>query len=487
MVAVVPARGGRAPAGRIRLGRFSGGIGPLASPAVLHLFDTAQGRVVPFETNEPNKVSMYVCGPTVYGPPHLGHGRFSLVFDVLRRYLEWSGYEVRYVSNITDIDDKIIDRAQREGRPWQDITTKCESIWFKAMDGLGVKRPTVTPRATEYVGRMVDLIAELLASGKAYETSDGVYLDCSTVPGYGLLARQSLDSLLAGARVEGSDEKRNPTDFVLWKKAKPGEPTWPAPWGDGRPGWHTECVVMSLDLLGEGFDLHGGGQDLAFPHHENERAQAIAVGKTFARHWTHNGFVEVEGEKMSKSLGNFTNLLDLLDRHDGRGYRMLVLRSHYRSPVEVTESTIADADRSLDRLDAFARRSIELVDPATVADPATMDQFRRAMDDDLNTAGALDQLFRAVRSANTALDAEDDATAAALAAAVREMCRAVGLALREEDSGGPPIEVLILAEQRVAARAAKDFGSADRIRSELSSLGWLVEDSPQGPQLRRKG
>ncbi len=455
---------------------------------MLHLFDTAQGKIVPFETRQPGQVSMYVCGPTVYGPPHLGHGRFSLVFDVLRRYLEWSGYEVRYVSNITDIDDKIIDRAQRESRPWQDITTKCEKVWYQAMDGIGVKRPTVAPHATEYVPQMVALIGDLLAAGKAYETSDGVYLDCSTVPGYGLLARQDLDTLRTGARVEGSDEKRNAIDFALWKKVKPGEPTWPAPWGDGRPGWHTECVVMSLDLLGEGFDLHGGGQDLMFPHHENERAQAVADGKQFARHWAHNGFVEIDGEKMSKSLGNFTNLLDLLDRHDGRAYRMLVLRSHYRTPIEVTEATITDAERSLDRLDAFARRSAPLLagDDPVDADRATLDAFRTAMDDDLNTPGALDQLFRAVRAANTAMDAEDDATAASLAAAVRDICVAVGLTLQEEEVAGPPADVLVLAEQRVAARAAKDFAASDRIRAQLADLGWLVEDTAQGPLLRRK-
>ena len=453
---------------------------------MLHLFDTARGMVVPFETKEADKVSMYVCGPTVYGPPHLGHGRFSLVFDVLRRYLEWSGFEVRYVSNITDIDDKIIERANRENRPWQDITTKCESIWFKAMDGIGVQRPTVSPRATEYVSQMVALIAKLLEAGKAYETSDGVYLDCSMVDGYGLLARQSLESLQTGARVEGSDEKRNPIDFVLWKKAKPGEPTWPAPWGAGRPGWHTECVVMSLDLLGEGFDLHGGGQDLAFPHHENERAQAVALGASFARHWVHNGFVEVAGEKMSKSLDNFTNLMDLLARHDGRAYRMLVLRAHYRSPLEVTTATIADAERSLDRLDAFARRSAELVGASTVADSSSLAQFRTAMDDDLNTPGALDQLFRAVRAANTALDAEDDATAAALAVAVREMCVAVGLRLHEADTSGPPADVLVLAEERAAARSARDFARADSLRGELAARGWLVEDGTQGPILRRK-
>ncbi len=459
---------------------------------MLRLFDTAQGQVVPFEPRQAGQVSMYVCGPTVYGPPHLGHGRFSLVFDVLRRYLEWSGLEVRYVSNITDIDDKIIERANREQRPWQDITTKCESIWFRAMDGIGVKRPTVSPRATEYVEPMVALIADLLGAGKAYETTDGVYLDCAQVPGYGLLARQNLEDLQAGARVEGSNEKRNPSDFALWKKAKPGEPTWHAPWGDGRPGWHTECVVMSLDLLGEGFDLHGGGQDLAFPHHENERAQAIAAGKEFARHWTHNGFVEVEGEKMSKSLDNFTNLLDLLERHDGRAYRMLVLRAHYRSPLEVTAATITDAERALDRLDAFARRSADLLHGGAdgqgppLPDEPILQAFRAAMDDDLNTPGALDQLFRAVRAANTALDAEDDASAAGLASAVRQMCAAVGLDLHEQDLTGPPTDVLVLAQQRAEARAARDFAAADRIRGQLADVGWLVEDSPQGAILRRK-
>jgi len=267
---------------------------------MLQIFDTAQGKVVPLQTREPGKVSMYVCGPTVYGPPHLGHGRFALVFDVLRRYLEWSGLEVTYVSNITDIDDKIIERGRAEDRDPAEIARRCEVVWWDAMDRIGVKRPTHDPHATAYVDQMVELIGDLVDAGKAYETSDGVYLDVTAVPGYGLLARQSLDSLLSGARVEAVEEKHNPADFVLWKRAKPGEPTWPSPWGEGRPGWHTECVVMSLHLLGQDFDLHGGGQDLAFPHHENERAQAVALGRTFARHWMHNGFVEVSGEKMSK-------------------------------------------------------------------------------------------------------------------------------------------------------------------------------------------
>jgi cysteinyl-tRNA synthetase len=450
---------------------------------VLHLFDTARGRVVPFETREPGKVSMYVCGPTVYGPPHIGHGRFSLVFDVLRRYLEWSGFEVTYVSNITDIDDHIIDRANTEGRPAEEIARKCEAVWWKGMDGIGVKRPTHDPHATAYVERMVELIGELVERGIAYETSDGVYFDAAQVDDYGLLARQSIDSLQAGARVEVDDDKRSPVDFVLWKLAKPGEPSWPSPWGAGRPGWHTECVVMSLDLLGEGFDLHGGGQDLAFPHHENERAQAVALGHRFANHWVHNGFVEVDGEKMSKSLGNFTNLLDMIESSDPRAYRLLILRSHYRSPVEVTKATAEDASAALRRLDTFVRRAGEL--PTAPPDGDLLDEFRRLMDDDLNTPGAFALLFNLVRDGNRALDADDDAGAATALATVREIAAAVGLELGGSPDGGIEPEALELARQRDEARAAKDFAAADRLRDELMSMGYVVEDTPSGTQIRK--
>ena len=395
---------------------------------MIRLHDTAAGAVLPLEPRDPGKVSMYVCGPTVYGPPHLGHGRFSLVFDVLRRYLEWSGFDVTYVSNITDIEDKIIERAQREGRDWQDITAKCEAIWYRAMDALGVKRPDHDPHATAYVEPMVQLIERLVDAGQAYQTSDGVYLSVERIDGYGLLARQSLDDMRAGGgerSIVGEGEKRHPADFVLWKVAKPDEPSWPSPWGDGRPGWHTECVVMSLDLLGEGFDIHGGGIDLAFPHHENERAQAIGDAKTFARRWVHNGFVEVGGEKMSKSLGNFTNLLDLVDEHDPRSYRLLVLQAHYRSPVEVTAPTVASAEAALDRLDALARRSADL--PAADPDPAALEAFRTAMDDDLDTPLAMAQVFGLVTEANRMLDAGDPGAAAPVVAAWREILGALGL------------------------------------------------------------
>ena len=374
---------------------------------MLRLYDTATREVRELAMREPGTVSMYLCGPTVYGPPHLGHGRATLVYDVLRRYLEWTGIRVRLVSNITDIDDKIIERANREARPWQDITHRCEDVWFEAMGRLGVARPTDVPHATEYVEQMVAMIGQLVEIGRAYPTDDGVYLSVETVEDYGLLANQSLDDLLAGGgerEVYGAEQKRHPADFALWKLSKPGEPSWPSPWGDGRPGWHSECVVMSLDLLGEGFDLHCGGMDLKFPHHENERAQAVALGKRFANHWMHNGFVvDAEGEKMSKSLGNVANLLDLTEHYDPRAYRMLLLQSHYRGPVAVGQDNIDASVKALAGLDAFAARTAGVAGADPDAD--VLARFRERMDDDLDTPAAMALLFDTVRRANAALDA----------------------------------------------------------------------------------
>ena len=434
---------------------------------------------------EPGRLSIYLCGPTVYGPPHLGHGRATLVYDILRRYLEWSGIDVRLVSNITDIDDKIIDRAEREGREWSDITTKCENIWFRAMEGIDVLRPTDVPHATEWVDEMVEMISTLEASGAAYATSDGVYLSVESVEGYGLLAYQSLDDMMAGGgdrEVFGAGEKRHPADFALWKLAKPGEPAWESPWGAGRPGWHSECVVMSLGLLGDGFDLHCGGQDLRFPHHENERAQAVALGREFARHWMHNGFVvDAEGEKMSKSLGNVSNLLDLIEAYDPRAYRMVLLQSHYRSPVGISADGLESAGRSLAGLDSFIAR-MDSLDEA-VADAVTLDAFRAAMDDDLDTPKAMALLFDTMRQANTALDNGDADTAARLTSAVREICSAVGLRLIEQEA--VPVEVLAQAAALDAARAAKDYDAADAIRAELQDAGWQVETTRDGTTVRR--
>ena len=449
----------------------------------LSLYDTAKQEVVPLVLRDPGKVSIYVCGPTVYGPPHIGHGRSMLVYDVLRRYLQWSGLDVTFVSNITDIDDNIINRATREGRESSDIAVKCEEIWWQAVDRLGVGRPDHTPHATDYVEEMVALIEELLALDKAYVTPDGVYLAVEEVEGYGILAHQTLDSLQEGGgdREMVVAEKRHPADFVLWKPAKEGEPFWPSPWGDGRPGWHTECVVMSLDILGEGFDIHTGGLDLTFPHHENERAQAVALGRPFCNHWMHHGFVEMAGEKMSKSLGNVKNLLDLTEAYDPRAYRLLILRSHYRSPIEVTDPTMVDAEAALERLDTFARRTAGLGDAGP--NDEVLAAFSSVMDADLDTAGAVDLMFRQVRETNTALDDGDEAAAAVGAVTVRQIAIALGLEL-DDSASEVPAEINELVERRQKARADKDFAMADQLRDELTTAGWSVEDGPSGAVVR---
>ena len=452
---------------------------------MLRLYDTATSEVRELALCTPGKVGIYLCGPTVYGPPHLGHGRATLVYDILRRYLEWSGLEVRLVSNITDIDDKIIDRANKEGRPWQEITHKCEDVWFKAMGKLNVLRPTDVPHATEYVDSMVSMIGELIGLDNAYVTEDGVYLNVLNVPDYGLLAHQSLDDMLSGGgdrEVFGASNKKNPADFALWKFSKPGEPAWPSPWGDGRPGWHSECVVMSLDILGEGFDLHCGGMDLKFPHHENERAQAVALGKTFANHWMHNGFVvDTEGEKMSKSLGNVANLLDLLEHYDPRAYRLVLLQTHYRGPVRIGQDNIDASVNALAGLDSFAARTAAVALGAT-PDTEVIAKFREFMDNDLDTSSSVALLFETVRRANAALDASDQ-NAASLAAAVNEICSAFGLELKQ--ASDIPADIAEKAVALDAARAAKDFASADALRAELTAAGWIVETNKAGTTVRR--
>jgi cysteinyl-tRNA synthetase len=461
---------------------------------VLRLYDTASETVRPLEQRDPGTVSMYVCGPTVYDVPHLGHGRFALVFDVLRRYLQFTGVRVRYVSNITDVDDKIIARAQREGRSEADVAGEFEASWWQAMDALGVMRPDKTPHATGWIPEMVELVSDLVERSSAYVTDGGVYLSVDEVDGYGLLTHQSLASLRAGARVAIDENKRSPLDFALWKRTKPGEPWWESPFGPGRPGWHTECVVMSLGLLGQGFDLHGGGLDLAFPHHENERAQAVAAGRKFARHWVHNGWVEVEGEKMSKSLGNFTSLADMIERGDPRAYRLLVLRSHYRSPIEVTPSTVADADAALARLDNLARR-FELGDTESWLDAetavragveaATIEHFEECMDDDLDTPAVMASIFELSARAHTAADDGDFSRGRLIARSAAALCGALGLALRPGTEDRPDEETVSLMERRDEARRIRDFTLADELREEIQLRGWIVEDGPDGTRLHR--
>ncbi len=462
---------------------------------MLQLFDSLSAQVRELRLRDEGRASIYLCGPTVYDLPHLGHGRHALVWDVLRRWLVFSGLEVDFVSNVTDIDDKIIERAAAEHVSEAELSTREENEWWRAMAALGVAPPNHAPHATAYVEEMVAAIVAMLDSGAAYELSDGVYFDTSRVGDYGALSGQSLDSLRAGARVEPNEAKRSPLDFALWKRAKEAEPSWEAPFGAGRPGWHTECVVMSLALLGEGFDLHCGGLDLKFPHHENERAQAVVLGQRFAQHWAHHGWVMVGEEKMSKSLGNFTSLTDLLGQTDPRAYRLLVLRSHYRSPLEVTPETVADAERALERLDALARRfslpalageRLELASDFDFSGEAGVLRARvsSAIEDDLDTAQALAKLFDATSQANVLADRGNPRGAAQLARAIGALCAGMGLRLHASDDEVDETSADLVSE-REAARAAQDYARADALREELSRRGWIIEDTPEGPAMRR--
>ena len=482
---------------------------------MISLYDTLTGEVRPLVTREPGRVALYACGPTVYDHPHLGHARSALTYDVLRRYLEWRGLEVRHVANVTDIDDNIINRARGEGRTESAVAVEWEGVYVDAMTALGVLDPHDRPRATGWVGEMVDFIAGILDAGTAYSTPTGVYLRVRDVDGYGDLVHRSLDDLRAsaGARVEVDEAKEDPLDFALWKAAKPDEPSWPSPWGPGRPGWHIECVAMSLGLLGDGFDIHGGGNDLVFPHHTNERAEALAVGRTFARHWVHNAMLNIEGTKMSKSLGNYRTVAEMLDEHplNARAFRLLVLQTHYRKTMEVNAELMASARSACDGLDALARRATVLnIPPEPVSnsdlDESAVNAFNAAMDDDLGTPQGVAVIFDTRRRANGAIDAGTK-DAAKLALTVRELAGALGISMvrqvriRANISSGVPevvarLEVVQdsdgdaaiedLVARRQAARDAKDWATADSLREELSGLGVVVEDTPAGPIWHRQ-
>jgi|TARA_Y100000310_G_scaffold337285_1_gene423970 cysteinyl-tRNA synthetase len=457
---------------------------------VLRFTDSLTGEKTEFVPRDPGKASVYWCGPTVYDLPHLGHARSTLAFDILVRYLRWSGYDVCSASNITDIDDKIIARAASEGSTEPELAARFERAFIDQMDLLNIAHPDLRPRATEYVEQMIAVVADLLEREMAYTTDSGVYFAVDRLPGYGALVHRSPEELRegAGARVDVDDDKADPLDFALWKAAKEGEPSWESPWGPGRPGWHIECVAMSLDLLGDGFDIHGGGDDLIFPHHENERAEALGCGRKFATHWVHNGMVQVGGEKMSKSLGNFTTLGDLLDAWDPRALRLLVLQTHYRRTMEIGSDTLDQAAAALGRLDTFADR-IEQADlPESDPDPGVVERFRSAMDDDLGTPAAVAVIFDGVREANRAIDIEDDTGAAALASAVTTLASTLGLDLGSRGSSTPDpeaAEIDDLVTDRSAAKAAGDYALADSIREALSARGIQLEDTSAGTTWRR--
>ncbi len=452
---------------------------------MLRVHDTARRAKVDFVPRTEGRVSMYVCGPTPYDVPHLGHGRTAVVFDTIRRYFRWSGAAVTYVSNVTDIEDKIIARAQQAGITEPELASRYESVYWDQMDRLNVERPDDMPRATEYIPQMQKLIAELVDAGRAYVVEgQGVYFQVGTLPSYGALSHRSLDDLLesAGARVDVDERKRSPVDFALWKAAKPGEPEWESPWGKGRPGWHIECSAMSLEILGEGFDLHGGGNDLVFPHHENEIAQAEGAGHPFAHYWIHSGMVTVNGEKMSKSLGNFRNLQNVLDEFDPRAFRLVVLQTHYRRPMEIGDAELDAAQKAVERVDRLMRRVRR--QGVTIGEVGDASEFREAMDDDFDTPRAIASIFLFVHDANAAIDDGSHAEAGVLVATVRDLWTALGLWWFDDDEELDD-EIAEVVARRDRAREAKDYAEADRIRVELAAQGVLLEDTAQGTVWRR--
>jgi cysteinyl-tRNA synthetase len=457
----------------------------------LRLYDTAARAVRDFTPLRAGQVSMYVCGLTVQGPPHIGHIRFALAFDVLRRWLLHTGHEVTYVRNVTDVDDKILTRAAAAGEPWWAWAYENERAATRAYDVLGTLPPTYEPRATGHVPEMVELIERLIAGGHAYAVDGDVYFDVRSFPGYGELSGQKLGELQPAADTETDERKRDARDFALWKAHKPGEPetaSWPTPWGRGRPGWHLECSAMAEKYLGPEFDLHGGGLDLRFPHHENERAQSQAAGHGFARYWLHNAWVTMGGEKMSKSLGNTLLVDEVVQRVRPVELRYYLVAPHYRSMIEFTEAALEEAAAAYRRLESFVRHAAERVG-VDAGKPVLPEAFSAALDDDLGTPAAVAAVHEAVTRGNTALAAGDDAGVAAELGAVRAMLGVLGLDPLDPQwaTGGDARLagvtgglVQLALDQRAAARARKDYASADAIRDQLGALGVQVEDTTQG-------
>jgi len=441
---------------------------------------------------EPGHVRMYVCGMTVYDYCHIGHARVLVVFDMVARYLRARGLRVTYVRNITDIDDKIIARAHANGEPVDALTARFIAAMHEDARALGVLAPDYEPRATEHIGPIIAMITRLVERGLAYPADNGdVYFAVGAFPGYGRLSGKRLEELRAGARVEIDEGKRDPLDFVLWKAAKAGEPAWPSPWGEGRPGWHIECSAMSTARLGNHFDIHGGGQDLQFPHHENEIAQSEgATGEPFVNIWMHNGFVRVDEEKMSKSLGNFFTVREVLQRYRPEEVRFFILASHYRSPLNYGDGQLDAARTALARLYTALRE----VPPARAEpDAACRARFEAAMDDDFNTPVALAVLFDVAREVNRLREAQPE-RAADLAATLRRLGGVLGLL--QDDPGAflragagaealPEAQIEALIARRTEARARRDWAEADRLRDELASHGVVLEDGAQGTTWRR--
>ena len=471
---------------------------------MLKLYNTQSREKEDFVPLQPGMVQMYVCGPTVYNFFHLGNARPFITYDTLRRYLEYRGYQVNYVQNFTDIDDKMINRAKADGTTIAQVAERFIGEYFQDADRLNIRRATAHPRATETIPMIISLIETLFEKGFAYETEDGVYFDVGRMPDYGKLSHHNLEDLVSGAgdRVISESDKHSSADFALWKKKKEGEPFWPSPWGDGRPGWHIECSAMVKQYLGDTIDIHGGGQDLVFPHHENEIAQSEAAnGKPFVRYWLHNGFINIDHEKMSKSTGNFFTVRDLVKHFDYLVLRFFMLGGHYRMPINFTTDLLTAAQNGWNRIKT-CRENLDFVmasagtpdQPAdeqaqaaatelSAAGEHCREDFIRAMDDDLNTADALAAVFEMVRATNTAASVPgiDRASLKKAAGVLSELLDVLGLQMVEKDE--IPEEILSLVQARVAAKKARDFARADAIRDEILAKGFSVADTPQGPKV----
>ncbi len=464
----------------------------------LRLHDTAAREVREFTPLVPGRVSLYVCGATVQAPPHIGHLRSAIAFDILVRWLEASGYQVTFCRNVTDIDDKIIRAAEQEGTPWWAVAERNQRLFSRAYDALGCREPDVEPRATGHVPEMIGLMHRLIERGHAYAAGGDVYFDVRTDPSYGELSGQRLDQMRATDDAGDSGAKRDPRDFTLWKGAKPGEPSWGTPWGPGRPGWHLECSAMSMKYLGEAFDIHGGGIDLVFPHHENEIAQSKCAGYDFAQYWMHNAVLGVAGEKMSKSLGNSLRVEEILKTVRPVELRYYLGQAHYRSVLEFSEESLAEAAAAYKRIEGFVERAGEALADGPDASGAPPDaslplSFTAALDDDLGVPAALAAVHAAVRDGNTALREGRAADVRESLAQVRSMLGVLGLDPLAQpwaaaDAQGERMReivqslVQVALQQRESARARKDFATADALRESLEKAGIAIEDTPAGPR-----
>ncbi|MCI9628914.1 MAG: cysteine--tRNA ligase [Eggerthellaceae bacterium] len=502
---------------------------------MIRLFDTKQHKKVDFNPIREGKVSMYVCGPTVYNRIHIGNARTFISFDTIRRYLEWRGFDVRFVQNVTDVDDKIINKAKEEGRSAAEVAKQYTELFIADMQAAGVSEPTVRPKATEEIDSMIAMIETLIEKGHAYEVDGDVYFSVRSDPHYGSLSGRNIDEMEAGhreLRADGQgleDRKRDPLDFALWKAAKPDEPSWESPWGAGRPGWHIECSVMSEKYLGLPFDIHGGGADLVFPHHENECAQSeCACDSGFANYWMHSGMLQINSEKMSKSLGNFLLLHEVLEDARPQALRMLMLQTHYRSPLDFSTERMEEADAALTRIENTVRNVDWLCSNAKDDAPDAIDSislraltadahenFISAMDDDFNAPAALGAIFSLVSYLNSqiadkSLSVNDAEAAIGARDEIVSLLDVLGISIADDQDGGDsqeyPEEVIglaaefagyggsdameaveVLLEARAKARADKDWGVADGVRDGLASLGFIIEDTPQGARVTYEG